>query len=1164
MFKTARAAAAEDVAAARAQAAGLPEPPDGALVLHRGEWNDLPAPKLLETLAYDNCANWTGELDWHAGAEPLGGGLIAYTNGFCDNFVLKCLVPPEQVILGREGDRRSQKYVLFGPRCAKIREIVAASRITITPDAVTGARLFAVADAAGNAKRIPPPCDISADTVPGRGANAPPVADGAWFWQHFKIACPDVDMQAVINMLRSGVFAQHGLWLNDFDVTIDCKGGVRCHKLKNHLVRKCGFRLEGQEDSEDSDSEEDEGGRSTTRTILQNEHKVGRNCITWLQTSERGQHRLRVKLYAKLVQEFEKHSVRTTVGQHIGDWIEMRDTLLASARNATADTGLMRAETTLYVDGPDIHIAQAHKHIPQSAAEMTRFAELQIAVVPESFVLKAPHSLMVANWAANIKQTLVVVDQFYNVGLVVYAKNELTMTVSGTMVKSWRRRSQYVLQKLTLGDHPVDVIYLNRGSKHEAVEQQLPGTATKRDAAAAGAVQQRRGKKNSHLWVDRDADFKDDGQLTIQQALTAGLKRAHDSESASSGDDDDAEPEESASESESEAEPELDTDAQVHAQVEAARKQWEAEVASAQAAANADSTSSIGADDAVEWACSPGDLVVVGQRLHRVPVSADSSNVTEFPPSGGLEHHFRLPGDMMPLLPPLRAEPKTAPQRAMNAELTASNKEFLAMAARDVVGAMVITAGFSPLASMNTIVVHPRVTDAPISNKIKYAHLVVASPRMEVDVNSLLAAKRFASFKITAATRKTRKLKQLKQRQKTRIAGLAEAAAERATVVSQKEKTNAALELKRSLRAAYESRKPQALRSLAPGSYPVVAVRIDTKACELFLLCDGKTVPYTTLSAVDAAVKDKALQLAPFHCALGHESHSLGVYYLDPELNCSPIGSLTKVACTLREASGRARVDCGLVIGETVVHQTLAEQREAHAGQAGAEAEELSAVADEAPSGAILPSTVPPLLLSADEQRGSNTPYLAKQFNMTHGTTKPRVVRVLKMVTARNVAQEDSVWLQVAEDHAFAGGNAAPVVVRGGPTLNEKVGELTADCRIIVYKCLAKHAINCKIVAAADFSWINRLPLSYNNIPALRKGEQPNQPRTINIAASGSVPVRGSNLPVIIGADGRQWRFAAPQNIKPNAAKRQPGLALQVGAVLDTKNFTVAPGTGGV
>eukprot|EP00966_Prymnesium_polylepis_P152469 3521936-Prymnesium_polylepis.1 len=72
------------------------------------------------------------------------------------------------------------------------------------------------------------------------------------------------------------------------------------------------------------------------------------------------------------------------------------------------------------------------------------------------------------------------------------------------------------------------------------------------------------------------------------------------------------------------------------------------------------------------------------------------------------------------------------------------------------------------------------------------------------------------------------------------------------------------------------------------------------------------------------------------------------------------------------------------------------------------------------------------------------------------------------MATARNVTQEDSVWLQVAED-AFAGGNAAPVVVRGGPTLNAKVGELTAECRIIVYKCLAKHAINCKIVAAADF-----------------------------------------------------------------------------------------------
>eukprot|EP00966_Prymnesium_polylepis_P058448 1353623-Prymnesium_polylepis.1 len=42
----------------------LPSPPSDAVIVPRGEWNDLPCKQLLEAVAHANTANWTGELDW--------------------------------------------------------------------------------------------------------------------------------------------------------------------------------------------------------------------------------------------------------------------------------------------------------------------------------------------------------------------------------------------------------------------------------------------------------------------------------------------------------------------------------------------------------------------------------------------------------------------------------------------------------------------------------------------------------------------------------------------------------------------------------------------------------------------------------------------------------------------------------------------------------------------------------------------------------------------------------------------------------------------------------------------------------------------------------------------------------------------------------------------
>ena len=1130
---------------AAAQDPKLEEPPEGAFQCQRGEWNDLPAEKLLETVAFENSSNWTGHMDWCAGSKPLNTKLEAITTGFCDNFVLKCIVAPDQIKLTRPGDKRSQKYTEFGTRCAKIREIISQSAIVLKPDAVTGARLFAVNECKGSGARVPTADEMG---LPNVFINRDPKlglpADENLYWQYFKIACPDADMQAVINLIRSGVFARHGLFLNDFDVTIDCKGGVRMQDLIKHLIgSNTGFCMEGDK-GDDSDCEEDD--RPARKTILNNAHKVGRNCVTWLVQMD-GMC-VRVKLYLKLVQEFEKQSVRSSVGQHISDWIEMIDTRLAYARDTTKEYGLCRSESTLYVDAAQIPISESHLHIPVTAPAMTLYAQQQLDVVPPELVLQAGHALMVSNWAANLKQTLVVVDTLYDLGLVVYAKNEVTHTVSGTAIRSWKRRSKYVLQKLALGDHPVDVVYLNRGAVHEPVDQELPGAVSRKEEAAEASKRSARSRSKLHVWVDRDADG------TLQRSITEmlGTKRTLDDEPAADGGDIENDS------SESEEEEELDTAAQVAVALSKLSVQHSFDIIAAQAAASADTTSTLDANDAVQWAAPVGGLVVVAKRYHRVPISGETHNPTEFPPSGGLEHFFHLPRALVPELEPLNPAPTGKGARIDNQDIKDVNKNRIIQATRGLVDAMVATAGFRPAAQMNTLDVQPRVDATPISNRINDAHLVESTIAPVVDLNAVLGATRMMAFSTPMPKRRAAKEKLRLQRNKERIVSLAAAAAERSTVVDQKAKTDASVALKCMLRGMYKGQKGRSMHRLAPGAHPLIAVRLGNKTVDLFVMVCETIVPYNATAPLNAAIKENALKLAPLYNSLGDADDGVrgaGVFYLNRDLNCAPIGSLTLFDSSIKEASGRLLLDCRLIInGETLV-QSLEDKREANAQVADPMLVEAPAVAH--------------LVLSEDERRGSNTPYLDEAFPLVANAVRPlvscvmpRVVRVLKLAKARNNAAHcDSVWLQVAED-AFVN-NIGPTLVRGGPTLNSRVDELTQDCRIIIYKSLAKHQLNCKIVQADEFTWLNRLPAKYDLIPALFKGVHHCQPTAIPIAWVGNMQVRGSENPVIVGEDGRPWRFKSPQNIKPNAAKKRTGLDLQVGFVLDTVNFALAPHTAG-
>ena len=882
---------------------------------------------------------------------------------------------------------------------------------------------------------------------------------------------------------------------------------------------------------------------------------------------------VRVKAYIKLVQEFEKQSVRSSVGNHIPDWAEMSGTLLAHARDVTSDFGLMRSETTIYTDCDGIPIHKAHLYIPETNELMTAFAELQISVIPEELVLKVPHTVMVSNWCSNIKHTLVVVDLYYEMALVCYAKNEVTHTVSGVYVNGWNRRDKYVLQKLMLGEFPVDVIYMSRGSKHEAIQQEIPGEdqSSKKLKVAAKAKLFKAEKKRAQeedatfLWVDTDADIGN-GQKSIKDCFpSVGRKRKVVEESDSEAEEEMEEEDEAEEEEDDGDQEELDAEAQVAKAVAAERARMEAELAAAQAVAKTDTTSTLDPGDSMRVAVDPGALVAFARRYHRVTIKAEDVCITEFPPNGGLEHSFRLPDNhpKMPVLLPVQ-EATSKEQKQENKENKAINLERVASATRAALDQQLQLAGFKPTEEidMNTIAVYPRVGDAPpVSNKLKFAWLVDAASAIELDMNAIAGAQKRSSFALKPATRKMRKLKLLKQRQEDRLRGLDVAMEERPEIVQQKRKTTESVELKKHLRSLYESRDGQSLLSLNAGEYPIVAVHVLTppketddaksndKRHNLFLVTgqteDGrdKVEPFKWTDAINKGFNSNALGLAPLYNTLGDDKNDKprnGTYYLNADNTLTAIGTLTKTETMLAASNGRRHVDCGIVIGDHVILRTAAQQRELHAAKEPSEDMEVESVAENAP---------PPLLITDELKRGSG--YLSEAFPIAKGGLA-RTLTVCKMGETSYYGHGGKVMLEVQE---MSTGKTA--IVWGGVTLNDRKADITKDCKLIVHKYLQRNAMNVDIVSAdAADTFMYTLP-KYSEIPAIRKGVFDGQPPLITIAAVGSVKVDKSDNPVIQDSDGKVWRFAAPQNIKPNKGKNQPGLKLRKGAVLDTIKMAI-------
>ncbi|KAI9474693.1 hypothetical protein BX667DRAFT_507889 [Coemansia mojavensis] len=114
-----------------------------------------------------------------------------------------------------------------------------------------------------------------------------------------KVSAPfvDIDGGEIFDLLES--LPKHGIYLVNYDITVDCKFISTRNIVREHLLKK------GVESSE----------------ILQDAHRVGNSCINWI--SKYKGYKVRNKLYNKYVQLLESGEVREALTSKLSELVNL-------------------------------------------------------------------------------------------------------------------------------------------------------------------------------------------------------------------------------------------------------------------------------------------------------------------------------------------------------------------------------------------------------------------------------------------------------------------------------------------------------------------------------------------------------------------------------------------------------------------------------------------------------------------------------------------------------------------------------------------------------------------------------------------------------------------------------------------------------------------------
>ena len=155
--------------------------------------------------------------------------------------------------------------------------------------------------------------------------------------QMLKVDIDQFESDKVIEVLSNTenlkFVSNNNILVNDFDFTQDFSGLIKKEEDINWLLINRDFRMQHSYDL-------------ATHTILDNDFKISRNCLTFIKHTNNGD--IRYIFYNKFVQSLESPSVRDLVGSHLGDYISNPNDKLKKTIMLAKDTGILRLEITFY------------------------------------------------------------------------------------------------------------------------------------------------------------------------------------------------------------------------------------------------------------------------------------------------------------------------------------------------------------------------------------------------------------------------------------------------------------------------------------------------------------------------------------------------------------------------------------------------------------------------------------------------------------------------------------------------------------------------------------------------------------------------------------------------------------------------------------------------
>ena len=152
---------------------------------------------LVEQVARWNSLNRTGKINYNEGGTKDGVGLKSVTEKFVDNFLLRVLVA--------DYNTKAGKNIYIGTQNKAIRDLLDAHELQ---------KCKVKAVAFTKLKRTPTDAELARMSM-----RNPEKEAVIYYYQEYKVACPNIEYAKVMEFLRTADLATIGMIVKDVDVT---------------------------------------------------------------------------------------------------------------------------------------------------------------------------------------------------------------------------------------------------------------------------------------------------------------------------------------------------------------------------------------------------------------------------------------------------------------------------------------------------------------------------------------------------------------------------------------------------------------------------------------------------------------------------------------------------------------------------------------------------------------------------------------------------------------------------------------------------------------------------------------------------------------------------------------------------------------------------------